>query len=108
MEKQDFVAVASVQDLKDDQGTCVNIGDRQIALFKGDDGTVYAIGNICPHQGGPLAEGWFDADDCSVTCPLHAWDFDVRTGKRVNGPETTPRYEVRVEKDVVMVSVNSD
>ena len=42
-------------------------------------GTFYAVENSCPHQGGPLAEGWIEGP--IVTCPWHAWCFDVRTGK---------------------------
>jgi nitrite reductase (NADH) small subunit len=54
------------------------VGNREIAVFN-VDGIFYAITNTCPHQGGPLAEGWIEG--AVVTCPWHAWCFDVRTGR---------------------------
>jgi nitrite reductase/ring-hydroxylating ferredoxin subunit len=36
---------------------------------------------FCPHLEGPLFQGSV-ADGC-VTCPWHAWRFDLRTGRRV-------------------------
>ena len=98
-----FVAVAQLDEMEEDIGTLVEVNGVQIALFKLEDDTVAAIANTCPHQGAPLAEGWFDQDEGSVTCPLHAWDFDVRTGQRSSGPESVPSYETRVVDGVVEV-----
>ena len=38
-----------------------------------------------------------------IECPLHFAQFDIRTGKFVDGPLATdvPAYEVRVEGDTV-------
>lgn len=55
----------------------------EIALFR-VQGEIFALNNACPHQGGPLAEG--QLHDFCVTCPWHAWDFDVRTGECVTYP----------------------
>jgi nitrite reductase (NADH) small subunit len=56
---------------------CV-VGDRIIAVFN-IDGNFVAIDGICPHAGGPLAEGCVVGT--IVTCPWHGWQFDVTTGK---------------------------
>ena len=55
----------------------------EIALFN-VEGNFFALNNACPHQGGPLAEG--KLHDYCVTCPWHAWDFDIRTGECLNYP----------------------
>jgi 3-phenylpropionate/trans-cinnamate dioxygenase ferredoxin subunit len=53
-------------------------GDRPIALWRTDDGTVYAIDDTCTHQDASLADGWLEG--CAVECPLHASRFDLRSG----------------------------
>lgn len=50
-----------------------------VAVFRTGDDRVYALDNACPHKGGPLAEGIVHGN--SVTCPLHAWVFDLETGR---------------------------
>ena len=42
------------------------------------DGIIHALSNECPHNAGPLGEGKLEG--FSVSCPLHAWKFDVTTG----------------------------
>jgi nitrite reductase [NAD(P)H] small subunit len=61
---------------------------------------ILAIGNECPHQGGNLCDGWIEGD--IVTCPLHGWEFDFRSGVCMTIPgERVPRYEVSVEDGAV-------
>ncbi len=66
-------------------GRCrsVTAGERDVALFN-VDGTFYALDNTCPHRGGPLGEG--DLKGHVVFCPMHAWQFDVRTGQCPTNP----------------------
>jgi nitrite reductase/ring-hydroxylating ferredoxin subunit len=79
-----------------------NVGRYEIALFN-VDGTYYALENACPHQGGPIAEGW--VENLTVTCPWHAWCFDLRTGSLTMGDfALISRFEVRVEQDGVYLS----
>lgn len=79
-----------------------NVGRYEIALFN-VDGNYYALENACPHQGGPIAEGW--VEHLTVTCPWHAWCFDLRTGGLTMGDfALIPRFEVRVEQDGVYLS----
>ena len=66
-------------------------------------GIISAIDGICPHQGGPLAEGLLEGT--TVTCPWHGWQFDVCTGKTPLGPKIKqPVYEVKVEGQDVLVA----
>jgi len=51
-------------------------------------GTCFAFGNICPHDGAPLAEGELDGE--IVTCPWHGTRFNVRTGEVIDGLTDEP------------------
>lgn len=42
-------------------------------------GELYALEGVCPHRGGPLAQGALHGH--SIVCPWHAWEFDCRTGE---------------------------
>ena len=77
----------------------VSFNKEVVALFRRDD-EVFAVGDECPHQGGSLAEGWVDGD--IVTCPLHGWEFDLRSGACMTIPgEKVSRYAVTVEGDAI-------
>ena len=105
MNGENYVKVAELDELKDGEGKCVKLGENQIALFKIGENEVCAIGNICPHEGGPLADGFYDDDDGLVTCPLHVWEFNVRTGRRLGGVESVPSYKVRIVDNAVEVKI---
>ena len=71
-------------------------------------GTLYAIEDRCSHDDGPLAEGPFDADACTVECPRHGSLFDLTSGR----PKTLPAYQpvatypVTIEDDTVKLEVS--
>jgi nitrite reductase/ring-hydroxylating ferredoxin subunit len=48
------------------------------------DGKFFAIDNTCLHRGGPLGQGPLSGK--VVTCPWHAWQYDVTTGKVAQNP----------------------
>jgi len=97
-----FVPVAASTDIPPGEARAYVVGDREIALFN-VDGTFYAIENACPHQGGPLAEGFIDGP--IVTCPWHAWCFDVRTGSMTLGAlSSVDAFEVQNDGSTISVS----
>jgi nitrite reductase (NADH) small subunit len=101
-DRDGFVAVAQVADLAPGQAVRVLSGERELALFH-LAGRYYAVDNACPHQGGPLCEGW--TQGTSVTCPWHAWTFDLETGTLGEDDEPVlDVYEVRVEDGQIMVA----
>lgn len=59
---------------------------------------VYALGAVCPHQGGPLDEGTLDLDRLTVTCPWHGSRFRLTDGNVAGGPSAypAPAFDVRV------------
>ena len=61
-----------------------------------------------PHDDGPLAEGEFEQDGCTVECPRHGSLFDLRTGKPLNLPAYVPidTFPVLVENGTIRVEVD--
>jgi nitrite reductase (NADH) small subunit len=92
-----FVKVAKKSEIPSDHGLCVQAGGREIALFN-VGGKVYAIDQICPHAGGPLAEGAVHGDQ--VMCPWHGWEFNVKTG--------TCAFNAAIKQDVFKVKEDGD
>jgi nitrite reductase/ring-hydroxylating ferredoxin subunit len=87
------------------QGCVVQAGGHTLALFR-VDGHLYAIDNACPHRGGPLGDG--DLDGRLVTCPWHAWRWDVTTGLNANNPAVKVAcFPVSVVDGEVFVEVPS-
>lgn len=86
------------------RGVVVALEDgREIAVFD-VEGSLYAISNICPHQhSAVLAEG--HVEDGCVTCPLHGWVYDIRTGRAVVGGRALETYTVVEEEGEVFVDV---
>jgi NAD(P)H-dependent nitrite reductase small subunit len=77
------VRLAAVDEIPPGEGRAVEVQGRTVALFN-VEGRFYAIDNTCPHRGGPLADG--ELDGTAVSCPWHAWRWDVTTGANVNNP----------------------
>jgi nitrite reductase (NADH) small subunit len=75
--------VAEVGEVPPDSARVVEVGGHTLALCN-VGGAFYAVDNLCPHRGGPLGEG--DLDGVVLTCPWHAWQWDVTTGANVNNP----------------------
>ena len=72
---------------------------RQIALFN-MEGEIYALDNACPHMGTPLGEG--EIEDGVVTCPLHGWQFEVKTGSCINCPgDDATSLAIEVRDDII-------
>ena len=97
------VRVAGAGELKPGEARVIDADGRAIAVFN-VDGTYYAVDNTCPHRGGPLGDG--ELEGAVVSCPWHAWRWDVRTGANVNNPAVTLAcYPVRKEGDAVFVEL---
>jgi len=98
-----FVKLATLNELPAGAAREVEFEGRVYALYN-IDGVISAIDGICPHQGGPLAEGIVEGT--TVTCPWHGWQFDIRTGKTPLGPKITQSvYDVKIEDQDVLVAV---
>lgn len=97
------VRIAAVDAVPPGEGRVVEAGGHTLAVFN-VDGRFFAIDNRCVHRGGPLGEGLLDGS--VVTCPWHAWRFDVTTGANVNNPAVKVAcFPVSVEGDALWVTV---
>ena len=69
------------------------------------EGQLYAVGNVCTHDGGPLSGG--ELDDHAIECPRHGARFDIRDGKVLCFPAAVPipSFPVRVQGDEIQVQV---
>jgi nitrite reductase/ring-hydroxylating ferredoxin subunit len=98
-----FVKLTTLDQLPPGTATEVEFEGRVYALYN-VDGVISAIDGICPHQGGPLAEG--TVEGTTVTCPWHGWQFDIRTGKTPLGAKIKQAiYDVMIEGQDVLVAV---
>ena len=98
----EFVRLVNRHAMPAGTGRAFAVGRYDVALFN-IDGQFFALENACPHQGGPIADGWIEG--MTVTCPWHAWCFDLPSGKMTLGDFAwIPRFEVRVEGEDVYVS----
>jgi nitrite reductase/ring-hydroxylating ferredoxin subunit len=82
------------------EGRAYAVEGDQVAVFRLRDGTVRAISAVCPHAGGPLADGQIDGR--VVICPLHAHAYDLSTGCSLTGQPPLRVYAARVDEDGVV------
>ena len=75
--------VAAVADVPEGEVRVVECGERSLALSN-IDGELFAIDNVCTHDGGPLGEGRLRQG--RVICPRHGAAFDARTGRALTLP----------------------
>jgi len=100
------VRIAAVGDVPVGEGRVVEAQGKELALFN-VDGTYYVMDNMCVHRGGPLGEG--DLDGLVISCPWHAWRWDLTTGANVNNPAVKLScYAVTEEGGSVFVEVQSE
>src|SRR6185295_11938824 len=69
-------------------------GEPLILVRRGDE--LFAIGAVCTHYSGPLAEGLL-VDD-TVRCPWHHACFSLRTGEALRAPALNPVSCWRVDQ----------
>jgi NAD(P)H-dependent nitrite reductase small subunit len=98
-----WVAVLRAEEVPQGESRVANVGHRQLAVFN-VGGEFLATANACVHQGGYLGDGFLDGE--VVICPLHGWQFDVRSGACLNRPsQQVKTYEARVREGQVEVLV---
>jgi len=96
-----FRAVGRSTQIRPGRSGTFQVGGEAVALFRAEGG-LYAIGNACAHEDGPLGEG--SLSGCFVTCPYHDWRFDVRTGACITDPSrAVASYAVKEADGILWV-----
>jgi 3-phenylpropionate/trans-cinnamate dioxygenase ferredoxin subunit len=101
------VDICPVEDLPPGAKRVVMWEDLEIGIVN-CGGDILAIEDRCSHDDGDLMEGDVDEETCTVECPRHGSEFDLRTGKPLNLPAYVPieTYTVRIEDGVIKVEVD--
>jgi nitrite reductase (NADH) small subunit len=92
-----------VADIPLGEGRAFAVGGQAVAVFRPRGGGLHAVSAVCPHSGGPLADGQIDAR--VVVCPLHLNAFDLHTGRSRSGQPPLAVYRVREESGEVVVEL---
>jgi len=88
----------------------VRFGGRDVVVFNVRGG-LFAVRDVCPHQGAPLSSGIVvngvhsDRPGCyswdpatpHIRCPWHGWEYDLTTGRSWSGPSRVRTFPVTVE-----------
>lgn len=98
-----WIDVGSVDEIPNNRAKTVCLADQErLAVFR-SDGRIFAVTNVCAHQGGPLGEGKI-IDGC-ITCPWHGWEYRPEDGR--SPPPFTEKiatYRVRVENRRILLN----
>lgn len=102
LQNEGFVKVCSVNEFEEGRAKIFCVDTERIAIYKHEN-KLYAIHNVCKHQGGPLGEGKI-LDGC-ITCPWHGYQYLPQNGQ--SPPPFTEKvstYDVKVMNDEVWLN----
>jgi len=99
-----FVELASETDLQNGERLFAEVDGIPIVVFN-IAGKLFAIGDVCTHDNGPLGDGLVDGNN--IVCPRHGAEFDIQTGKALSLPAVVdiPAYPVRVVGGKIEVGI---
>ena len=60
-------------------------GKRDVAVVRSASGQLYVVDDICPHDGGRLADGYVEGE--RLICSRHNWEFELTSGVCPHAPE---------------------
>ena len=103
----EYVQVIEAAEIQPGERIVIEVDEIPIAVFN-VSGQYYAIGDVCTHDDGPLAEG--ELDGYQLICPRHGARFDIRTGKALTLPAVvpTPWYPVRVADGMLEIGLPTE
>jgi nitrite reductase (NADH) small subunit len=88
-------SVGTIDEIPVGEGRAYIVEGTEVAVYRLRDGTLRALGAVCPHRGGPLADGLID--DRVVICPLHGHTYDLCTGTELTGRDGVRAYSVIID-----------
>ena len=97
--------VGSVDDIPVGEGRAYIVDGTEVAIYRLRDGTLRALAAVCPHRGGPLADGLID--ERVVVCPLHGHTYDLSTGAELSAGGEGVRTNVVTSDDESNVRIDA-
>ncbi|MDP2713038.1 MAG: nitrite reductase small subunit NirD [Solirubrobacteraceae bacterium] len=97
--------VCQVDDVPLGEGRAITLDGRRIAVFRAAGGW-FALDAICPHRGGPLADGI--VCDSAVICPLHERRFDLATGSGLTTDDAVVAHAVELQGERVFITLAAE
>ncbi len=97
MTQNGFVYVCEAHEIENSRAKIFCIDEERIAVYRNEN-KLYAIHNVCKHQGGPLGEGKI-IDGC-ITCPWHGYQYLPQNG------QSPPPFKEKVSTYAVKVIDN--
>ena len=104
MSDETWLEAANAADLPAGEMKAVELGGAKLALYN-VEGEFFATSNICTHAFTFLTDGYLEGH--LIECPLHAGQFDVRTGEGQGPPISCNlrTFPARVRGGKVEISV---
>jgi nitrite reductase (NADH) small subunit len=93
--------VGTLDEIPIGEGRAFAVDGTEIAVYRLRDGSLRALAAVCPHRGGPLADGLIDGR--VVVCPLHGHTYDLTTGAELGGRDAVCAYHVSAADDGTIV-----
>jgi 3-phenylpropionate/trans-cinnamate dioxygenase ferredoxin component len=97
-----WTPVCPLEQLPPGEHRVVDLEGTPAAVFN-LGGELYAIEDVCTHDGGVLTGGPIEGDE--IVCPRHGARFCIRTGEALSPPAYEPaaKFPVRVENGIIEV-----
>jgi nitrite reductase (NADH) small subunit len=99
--------IGTVEEIPVGEGRAFAVDGTQVAVYRLRDGSLRALDAVCPHKGGPLADGLMDGR--VVVCPLHGHTYDLTTGAELGGSDAVCAYTATVAEDgTILIDTRPD
>eukprot|EP00916_Digyalum_oweni_P015507 GHVL01025444.1.p1 GENE.GHVL01025444.1~~GHVL01025444.1.p1 ORF type:complete len:600 (+),score=133.23 GHVL01025444.1:43-1842(+) len=84
------------------------LGGKSSVLVSKIDNIIYVTGALCSHYSAPLVGGMLCKDH--IKCPWHDAEFDIKTGKCINGPslDGIPIYIPIIENNKLYINISDN
>lgn len=98
----DWVDVCAENALSEGENLVVDVDGTAVAIFKINK-KIYAIEDVCSHDGGEIASGLLDGDE--IVCPRHGARFCVKTGEVKCAPayENIDTFPIQIDQQRIQV-----
>jgi len=103
------VEVAPADEFPPGSVKLITVGSGELVGVYNCGGELYAIEDRCSHDDGPLCEGDWDEETCTVVCPRHGSAFELATGRPRSLPAYEPveTYPVRIVDGMICVELDA-